>query len=74
MPIERKGNYIRERLHDPDRYVRIRTEARGTHRVVIGVLPDGSTEVQSILHPPSEGVVHVRASHRARAYARRRRR
>ena len=72
MPIERKGHFIRERIHSPKRYKRLRTEVRGTHRLIIGVLPDGYAEVQAILHPTSEGIVHVRASHRARAYARRR--
>jgi len=70
MPLERKGNYIHERIHNPRQFIRLRTEERGDHRIIIGVRPNGYTEVQSILHPVSEGIVHVRASHRARAHVR----
>ena len=57
MPNEvpsRRAKFRRERKEAPRGFVRYRTKPEGSHLVVIGVLPSGATEVQSILHPKGE--------------------
>lgn len=79
MPIEQRphGKWIRERQRPPSSFprgTRFRTVPSGSHKLVIGIEPSGTTAVQSILHPPSEGITRVRRSHRAREHTRRQRR
>ena len=55
-----KGNFVRERLTNPERYTDFRTLKTNQHRVILGRKPGhrwggrGSAEVQAILHPRRE--------------------
>lgn len=58
-----KGNFVRERLHDPATLRRLgfttfRTKVQGTHRLILALPPGrrvrGQAIVQAILHPRSE--------------------
>jgi hypothetical protein len=68
MPLEQKpgSKWIRDRQVPPTGFVRMRTKRLDSHELIIGVRPNGKTEVQSILHPTSEGLAHVRASRHRR--------
>jgi hypothetical protein len=68
MPLEQKpgSKWIRDRQVPPTGFTRLRTKKLDSHELIIGVRPNGKTEVQSILHPVSEGLAHVRASRHRR--------
>lgn len=66
MPVEVKGNFIRERFRQSSKFKKgsFKTVKAGAHEIILAHLKTNNRQkVQAILHPLGEGLSTVRRLH-----------